>query len=224
MTEQSIHEQLKERYSEGNLVEESVEGYIIDVVREGLLIEIQTGNFSGIKSKLKDLLGNHRVRLVHPIPYMKWIIKLDENGNRVSRRRSPKRGRVEEVFYELIYISNVCNHLNFELEVILVDAEEFWIDDGKGSWRRKNWSIHDRRLLQIREKHLFGVSNDYIKLLPGDLPERFTARELSRHKGIKLRLAQKMVYCLRRMDILKTSGRKGRANLYKIKMIKESGV
>jgi len=214
MTEQSLHEQMKYTYSDGQGVEERVEGYRIDVVRKGLLIEIQTSNFSSIKTKLKDLVKDHRVRLVHPIPYMKWIIKLDDEGERVGRRRSPKRGKVEEVFYELVYISEVCKNPNFELEVVLVDAEEFWIDDGKGSWRRKNWSIHDRRLINVREKHLFTSPRDYLSLLPKDLPDQFTSRQLSKKADISLKLSRKIIYCLRKMGILELQGKRGRANLY----------
>ncbi|HUV54163.1 MAG TPA: hypothetical protein VMW03_03050, partial [Candidatus Krumholzibacteriaceae bacterium] len=82
MTEQSLHNQLKERYTgEDAVVEATVDGYVVDVVRDGLLIEVQTGNFSAIKDKLRDLLGNHRVRLVHPVPRIKWIIRLDGHGD-----------------------------------------------------------------------------------------------------------------------------------------------
>lgn len=222
MTEQSLHEQLKERYSEDSLVEENVDGYIVDVVCAHLLIEIQTGNFSNIQSKLEDLLENHRIRLVHPIPYKKWIIRLDEDGNRVSRRRSPKRGKVEDVFYELVYIPKVCVHPNFELEVVLVNAEEFWIDDGKGSWRREGWSIHDRKLLTLKEKYTFDTPRDYLDLLPNDLPDPFTSRQLSKHTEVKIRLARKISYCLRKMGLLKIHGKKGQANLYTVEQTKNS--
>lgn len=216
MTEQSLHEQLKAMYSGGGSVEESVDGYIVDVVRGRLLVEIQTGSFGSIQSKLEDLLENHRVRLVHPIPYMKWIVRLDSDGDPVSRRKSPKRGRVEDVFHELVHIPEVCVHTHFELEVALVNAEEFWIDDGKGSWRRRNWSIYDRKLLHINKRHIFTEPRDYLDLLPNDLPDGFTSRHLSEQTGMTRRLAQKMVYCLRKMGLLKIHGKKARANLYTI--------
>ncbi|MFP3951753.1 MAG: hypothetical protein ACLFVP_06420 [Candidatus Bathyarchaeia archaeon] len=216
MTELSLHEQLKDNYSDGGGVEETVDGYRIDVVHRGLLIEIQTANFSSIKPKLRDLLQEHRVRLVHPIPYMKWIIKLDQDGKRVSRRRSPKRGKVEEVFYELVYIAEIPTDPNFELEVAMVNAEEFWMDDGEGSWRRNNWSIHDRRLLNIRERHLFTSPSDYLRLLPKNLSNRFTTRQLLDKADISTKLARKMIYCLRKMGGLGIHGKNGRANIYEI--------
>ena len=217
MTEQSLHNQLKEWYTgEGAEVEATVDGYVVDVVRDGLLIEVQTGNFSAIKDKLRDLLGSHRVRLVHPVPRIKWIIRLDGDGAPVSRRRSPKRGRVEEVFCELVYIPEICETPGFELEVVLVDAEEYLIDDGRGSWRRRRWSIHDRKLVDVVERRIFRCPKDYLDLLPEGLPQEFTARQLAKASRLRIRLAQKMVYCLRRMNVLEVSGREGRSNLYRV--------
>jgi hypothetical protein len=217
VTEQSLHNQLKEWYTrEGAEAEATVDGYVVDVVRDGLLIEVQTGNFSAIKDKLRALLGSHRVRLVHPVPRVKWIVRLDGEGAQVSRRKSPKRGRVEEVFYELVYIPEICGSEGFELEVALVDAEEYLIDDGRGSWRRRGWSIHDRRLVDVVERRIFSSPMDFIDLLPEGLPPEFTARQLAKAARLRIRLAQKMVYCLRRMKVIEVSGRKGRANLYRV--------
>lgn len=217
MTEQSLHNQLKELYAEeGDRVEETVDGYIVDVVRDGLLIEIQTGNFSALKQKLVDLLGSHRVRLVHPVPYLKWVTRLDGSGAQVSKRRSPKRGRVEEVFSELVYIPELCLEPGFELEVALVNAEEYLIDDGKGSWRRRRWSIHDRKLINVHERRVFRESRDFLSLLPESLPPEFTARQLAKASGLRIRLAQKMVYALRKMGALEVNGKKGRSNLYRV--------
>ncbi len=217
MTEQSLHNQLKEWYTgDGAEAEATVDGYVVDVVRDGLLIEVQTGNFSAIRDKLRDLLENHRVRLVHPVPRVKHIIRLDGDGAEVSRRRSPKRGRFEDVFYELVYIPEMCVSEGFELEVALVDAEEYLIDDGRGSWRRRGWSVHDRRLIEVVECRVFRDPRDFIDLLPEDLPPEFTARQLAKASGLRMRLAQKMVYCLRRMKVVEVSGGKGRANLYRV--------
>jgi hypothetical protein len=218
VTEQSLHNQLKEWYmGESAITETAVDGYVVDVVKDGLLIEVQTGNFSAIKDKLKTLLKSHRVRLVHPVSRIKWIIRLDAKGDQVSRRKSPKRGRVEEVFYELVYIPDICKTPGFELEVLLVDAEEYLIDDGKGSWRRRRWSIHDRRLVEVVERFIFRDRKDYLGVLPEGLPHEFTARQLSKASRIGIGLAQKMVYCLQRMKVLDVSGKKGRSNLYIIK-------
>ena len=67
--EKSLHAALKDWYaSPGDLTEHPVDGYVVDLVRGNELIEIQTRNFAAIKRKLSQLLEEHPVRLVHPIP------------------------------------------------------------------------------------------------------------------------------------------------------------
>jgi len=218
VTEKTLHEQLKKLYARENGKVESILGdYRVDVVRGDLLIEIQTRSFSSIRKKLRRLVKDHRVRLVHPVPYMKWIVRLDEDEKQVGRRKSPKRGRVEEVFRELVYMPELLSDPNFELEVALVNMEEYLIDDGKGSWRRRRWSIHDRKMLNLHELHLYQGPADFLKLLPESLPEVFTTRQLAKESKLRINLAQKMVYCLRNMGVLEQTGKKGRAKLYTVK-------
>ncbi|MFH0849608.1 MAG: hypothetical protein V1924_01565 [Candidatus Bathyarchaeota archaeon] len=217
VTEQSLHNQLKDLYAgEGDQVEATVEGYIVDVVKDGVLIEVQTGNFGSIRQKLLDLLRSHRVRLVHPVPLNKWIIRVGPGGEQVSRRRSPKRGRAEEVFDEMVYTPELASVPGFELEVAMVDAEELWADDGRGSWRRRRWSIADRRLLSVQERHLFTCPADYLRLLPEQLHSGFTARELAQESRLSSGLSQKMVYTMRKMGLLEAAGKRGRSNLYRV--------
>ena len=109
----------------------------------------------------------------------------------------------------------LSNH-NFELEVALVNMEEFLIDDGKGSWRRKRWSIHDRKMLNIQERHLYQAPQDFLQLLPDTLPEEFTTKMLAKESKLRINLAQKMVYCLRNLEIIHQTGKRGRAHLYSI--------
>ena len=68
MGQTSLHESIKQWYSKpGDQLEAWVDGYLIDIVRGELLIEVQTGNFSSIKSKVRDLLRTHVVKIVHPL-------------------------------------------------------------------------------------------------------------------------------------------------------------
>jgi len=72
LKEQHLHAALKAWYAGPDVrVEASIDGgqrgYVIDLVRGDLLIEIQTGNFSSIQRKLKDLVKRYPVRLIYPI-------------------------------------------------------------------------------------------------------------------------------------------------------------
>ena len=220
MQETSLHAVLKDWYTqEGDHQEVVVDGYKIDVISGTLLIEIQTRNFSAIKNKLDYLIKNHVVRIVYPVPLEKWIVRLPAKGHdQIFRRKSPKRGRVEDIFIELVRIPELLAHPNLSFEVLFTREEEIRCDDGKGSWRRKGVSIVDRRLIEIIEHRILDSPNDFRTLLPQNLPQLFTNRDLAINSGISVNLAAKMSYCLRAMGILSPQGKSGRAILYQTKM------
>ena len=93
-------------------------------------------------------------------------------------------------------------------------SEDVLIDDGRGSWRRKRWSIHDRRLLDIVDRVTFESPEDLLEILPSTLPQKFTTSDLTRESGIRPNIAQKMAYCLREMGVIEAVGKSGRALLY----------
>src|SRR5258708_7084278 len=131
LNEKPLHAALKLWYARaGDRFEVPVDGFVIDIVREDLLIEIQTRNLAAINSKLIRLTRSHQVRLVYPIVKEKWIVRSAsisssstnstasksrnvstqrhrgrrDAENAVVRRKSPKRGRLEDLFWELVSI------------------------------------------------------------------------------------------------------------------------
>jgi hypothetical protein len=215
LQETSLHHDLKHWCARpGDRLEVVVDGYEIDVVGEERLLEVQTGNFGAMTGKLKALLPYHRVELVYPIARERWICRVDGRDRPVSRRKSPKRGRIEDLFGELLRLPEVATHENFSLRVLLTQEEVVWRDDGRGSWRRKGWSVADRRLLAVVEERLFVDAAAYLSLLPAGLAMPFTNQELA--DGLKMQRPQatKMSYCLRRMGLLEQVGKRGRFNLY----------
>ena len=86
-----LHLALQRHYAgEDGLVEAELGGYKVDVLRDGVIYEIQTGTFSAIRKKLEDLSKTHRVVLIYPIARQKIIVRLDPtSGEELSARRSP---------------------------------------------------------------------------------------------------------------------------------------
>ncbi len=198
-------------------MEVPVDGFQIDVIQGSLLIEIQTGNFTAIKTKLAALLPAHPVLLVHPIPVETWLVKFDQDCQKLlERRKSPRRRRWEHVFLELVRIPRLLNHPNLTLELLLTRQEEVRCNDGRGSWRRKGWSISDHRLLEIVDRRVFSGPEDFHALLPESLPHTFTSKDLASACQIPTYLAQKMAYSLRIMGLLEIKRRRGRSYLYEI--------
>ncbi len=218
LSESSLHAAVKDWYAiPGDRLEVPMDGYVIDILREKLLIEIQTKNFTQIKPKLNSLLDNYSVHLVHPIAQEKWIVRIPESSrNSATRRKSPKRGRFLHIFDELIRIPELITHPNFSLEILLIQEDEIRIHDGNGSWRWKGWSIADRRLTAIIDRLVLKKPGDFLQFVPPDLPESFTTRDLSKQCSIPVRLAQKMAYCLKHMGNINMVGKQGNAYVYMI--------
>ncbi|MCB0159163.1 MAG: hypothetical protein KDD83_13595 [Caldilineaceae bacterium] len=215
LNEKPLHAALKAWYAQaGDELEVAVDGYVIDIVRGDLLLEIQTGSFSALKTKLHRLLDTHRLRLIHPIAQEKWILKPGPGADdAMSRRKSPKRGRIEDLFRELVSFPHLLNHRNFSLEVLLIHAEEVWRVDETRGWRRRGWRVDERRLLRVVERHVFAEQGHWRALLPATLADPFTTRDLTDATGIQPRSAQQMAYCLREMGVIRLVGKRGRFNL-----------
>ncbi|HEY3340430.1 MAG TPA: hypothetical protein VGK81_00365 [Anaerolineae bacterium] len=220
LQESSLHAALKTWYAKpGDQFELRVDGAIIDIVRGKQLIEIQTRNFMGIKHKLARLTEHHRVRLVYPIAREKWIVKLDDAlQTQISRRRSPKKGRVEQVFMEMVNIADLVAQKNFTLEVVFIREEEVWSmarrNHRRPSWRRGGWTRHDRRLIDVTDRLVFKSPADYRALLPASLGETFTNHELAAALHVPAYHARRITYCLRHMGVLESSSKRGREMLY----------
>ena len=216
LNEQPLHAALKAWYARpGDQVEVSVDGYVIDLVQGNLLIEIQTGNFSNIKRKLNELVLRYPVRLIYPVAAEKWILKLPRQASaQPQRRKSPKRGRVETVFNELVSFPQLLPEDNFSLEVVLIQEEEVRRYAGEKRRRRAGWLTVERRLLGVVTQHVFENPADLSALLPAELPDEFTTLDLAQALGGPRGLAQKMAYCLREMGEIIQVGKRGRAFLY----------
>ena len=215
LNEKPLHASLKEWYAQpGDQFEVPVDGFVIDIVRDDLLLEIQTGGFASIKSKLATLVRSHQLRLIYPIAQEKWIVRLakDERGA-ATRRKSPKRGRVEDLFWKMVYIPQLISSRNLSLEVVMIREEEARRYAGRRKWRRGGWVTAERRLLEVMDRRVFDTPADWLALLPKGF-EPFTASDLAGAMGIRLELAQKMAYSLRHAKLVRLIGKRGRANLY----------
>ncbi len=216
LNEKSLHAALKTWYARPNdQLEVAVDGFVIDIVRDEHLIEIQTRNFSSIKRKLIQLTQSYPVRLIYPIAKDKWIVKLLEDGTFSKRRKSPKHGGFMHVFDELVSFPQLLVCHNFTLDVLLIQEEEVRHYVGRRAWRRRGWATYERRLLKVVGQQTFESPDDMLTLLPTSLDEPFTTADLAKAVMQSRRLAGKMAYCLREMGAIQHVGKQGNAFLYR---------
>ena len=218
MGEHSLHAALKAWYARpGDRLEEKVEGYLIDIVRDDLLIEIQTRSFSAVRKKLTALLANHPVRLVHPIPREKWFAYLSEDGlTETGRRKSPQRLGLVHVFLELVHIPDLMRNPNLSIEVLVTREEEVRREAPRGLRRRRRTVKFDRRLISVEGQRLYRSAADFRSFLPDHLEQPFTTRDLSEAIGEPLWLAEKITYCLRHVGAVREVGKRRNAILYAV--------
>jgi len=214
--ETSLHVAIKDWYAQpGDFIESEVDGFRIDILRGDLLIEIQIGNFARLRNKLNSLLKNHRVRLVHPISCLKWINHVDTQ----KRRLSPRKGKLDHIFQELVYITPLLNNSNLSLDILFIHEEEIRLNDGRGSWRRKGTSIIDRKLLAVVDHFALDFPDDFRSLLEVYPGQEFTSRDVAGQRNIPASLARKMIYCMVKTGAVAQVGRRGRHNLYAFRRI-----
>jgi hypothetical protein len=215
--EKPLHAALKRWYAEANdRIEEPVDGFVIDIVRDGVLIEIQTRGFASMKRKLITLLETHAIHVVHPIAVEKRIVRLGPGGEVLSRRRSPKRGAAVDVFAELVSFPELITHPGLTIELVLIREEEVRRFDGTQGWRRKGWVIEERRLVEVADRLMIDSPEALASLLPSGLPRQFTTADLADALRRRRRLAQQMTYCLRRAGILQVVGKDHNAVVYSL--------
>jgi hypothetical protein len=195
----------------GSTFEVEVDGFVIDAVHEGVLIEVQTRHVGAMRRKLERLLPEHRVRLVLPVAAVRWLVKL---GDSPSRRRSPKRGHPADVACELVSITDLLDHPHLELELVLTHEEEAREHRPGRAWRRRGWVTVDRRLLDVVERRRWQGSAGLLGFVPQAVADPFDTAELAAATGMARSTAQKLVYCLRRAGALQVVGKAGRSTLY----------
>lgn len=215
LNEKSLHSALKLWYAEdGDRFEVPVDGFVADIVRGDLIIEIQTGSTSSMRRKLATLLRRHPVRLALPVAARKTIIHVDETGAETPGRLSPRRGRWDDAFSELVSLRELLSDSNLSIDVLLIHEQEI-----RGPLtrrrRRKDWSLHDRRLVEVQDVATFRDPTDYLAFIPSSLAEPFTTAELSEALGRPRRTAQKIAYTLRHLGALQIAGKQGNAILYR---------
>jgi hypothetical protein len=192
LNENHLHAAIKAWYAKPNdRMEAGLEGYVVDILRGDLIIEIQTKSFSKIRRKLRSLLEDH-----------------------LSRRKSPRRGTYEDLFNELVSMPALMKEPDFSLEVLLIHEEEIRIHDPHRAWRRRGWVTLERRLLDVIEKRCFDSPEDLMSFIPPSIGCKFTTSDLAAALQKSIRLAGKMAYCLRETGMIRPVGKRGRAILY----------
>jgi hypothetical protein len=201
----------------GDRAEVPIGRFVIDLVRaDGELVEVQTGGFGPLGPKLDALLDEHRMRIVHPVPAARRIVRVDEAGEVVGIGRSPKLPGAIAVFDKLVAFPSLLAHPHLTVEVLLC-REDHLRGPAPVRVRRRTRDPGVRRLVEVLDRVELRSGADALALLPPGVRDApFTTRELARALGCGLVLAQRVAYCLRALEVIAVAGAVGRAPLYEV--------
>jgi hypothetical protein len=199
----------------GDRLEVPVGRFVIDIVRaDGELVEVQTGGFGPLGAKLDALLDRHRFRIVYPVAVERRIVRVDEQGEVLSSRRSAKHGTVAEVFDKLTAFPSLLTHPNLTVDVLLLDEDHIRAARPV-TVRRRTRDPGERRLRDVLGRIELHGADDIVRALPPLPADPFSTRELASLLGCGMLLAQRTAYCLRAINIIEAAGRRGRTPLHR---------
>jgi hypothetical protein len=110
----------------------------------------------------------------------------------LSALRSPRRGRVEDIFNLLVSIPSLLCCPRFELELILSHQDELRVYRQGQAYRRHGWVVVGRRLVSVERSIRIASPSAAASLLPPGLPELFDTAQLAEAASVERRLAQQM--------------------------------
>jgi hypothetical protein len=202
----------------GDRLEVPVGRFVIDLVRaDGELVEVQTGGFAALGPKLDGLLDDYRMRIVYPVAAERRIVRVDDDGEIRSVRRSPRRTGFVEVFDRLVAFPSLVSHPHLTVEVLLLREDHVRRGQPVRA-RRRTRDPGERRLVDVLDRVELRTPDDFLTELPPLPPDSFTTRELAELLGCSLLLAQRAVYCLRMMGVVEAAGKRGRAPLHRTRV------
>ncbi len=218
LNESPLHAALKEIYRRpGDDVEVPTEGFVADLRNGTSIIEIQTSGFSAMRKKFDTLLDRYQIHLVHPVTVSKWIVKLDSQGQQVSRRKSPKAGRATDLCRELASFPMLLSHPNFTLDLVLTSEDEIRSPHAKKKRRRGGLAVEYRELNEVLEVIEFRANSDLLQLLPTELVARqFNTKDVAEAARISTRETRDLIYCLKTAEVIQQIHRDASGIIYEV--------
>ncbi len=215
-----LHLQMQEHFAgENGECEVQIGSFRADVLRDGVIYEIQTQKLRGIRGKIAGLLDDWPVVVVYPVATVTTIVYCEgDPPTEIRRRRSPRHGTAYDAFVEAVSLAKMLPHPNLELAVPLVAVEDYRrrrTDAEKEAMLRRrkrhrkvgDWETINRRVVDLSDVVRLDCADDGLRFIPDTLPERFTSRMFGESCGLAVWRARQVLYTLRHMGTIEVTGR-----------------
>jgi hypothetical protein len=217
--ETTLHRQLKACYGSApggrtEVVLTSERVRIDAVAPDGELVEIQAAPLGALRGKVGRLLSaGFRVRVVKPLVLRRRIVRrASPLGPDLGARLSPRRGRLDDLFDDLVGLARLFPRPGLTIEVLPVHIDEVRVPQR----RRSGFEVVDRRLSRAEPAVLLEQAGDLWALLPRESAwtGRFTTLDLARRLDRPVGFAQRVAYCLRLSGAAIVVGKVGNRRVY----------
>lgn len=219
MAEKRLHQVLKRYYEPDETRHEKPVGrYIADILRDGEIVEIQTAGFHPLKAKIAAYLHDtdYCVTIVHPILEKKWVTWIDpETGDMSKRNRSPKKGTLLGELDELIYLAEHLPTGRLRFVFPHLEVSDYRMLDGWSRDRKRGSTRYERIPLALLGEDVLASAADFAALIPEELPDPFTARELARAARIPSRPSYAVIKVLCAAGVLAQGEKVGRSQTWR---------
>ncbi len=218
LSEKALHKMLK-LYIEPRCDKHEIKilGSVADILNENGITEIQTRSLEKLISKLSKFLPQYKTTVILPLAAQKTVRWLNpETGEISPPKKSPKHENAFTAMYELYKLRKLATHENLSVRLIFITAEDYRYLDGWDKTGKRGSTRMERIPLELIDDITLTKGEDYISLIPKELPEQFTVKELARAGKFSPRISSYVTGFLREVGAIEHIGREGRAYLYRI--------
>ena len=215
LSEKTLHKTIKNLYEPNHLYQEiKIDNYYVDICKDNNIIEVQTKQFNKFRDKITYLLSfnKYKINIVYPV-FTSKIIYTISNGEISDPKKSPKKFRIPEVFHELYMIKHLLGHKDLMITLLLFEINEY----REITNNRRGYVCYDRVPTKLVDEIVLKDNNDYIKLLPSDLNETFTSKEICLKTKTNVKYVNKMLNVMKYLNVVEVVGKDGRKLLYNVK-------
>lgn len=193
--------------------EVKIAGKIADIYMNGTIYEVQTKAFNNLRDKLNVFLDKYEVVICYPLICTKTINRINCEGEIVSIRKSPKKGKEIDALVELYKIKQFLKDKNLKILIMLIDADEYQ------QVVNRSYNNHHGRLrvnqipTRLIETIQLNSEEDYKKLLP-KLPESFTSSDLCKALKVSKRNISYIIQVLKYVNAIEVIKKDGKKHIY----------
>ncbi len=217
LSEKTMHAVIKRYLEKGHeqYAEQKIGKYHADLFHDGEIAEIQTRQFGRLRDKLAFFLPDYPVTVVYPIPKERSVSWIDPKTGDISKpRKSPKRGKATDVFYELYQIREFMTHENFHLKLLLVNVCDYRMLSNSVKNPKKGSVRYERLPIELCDEIDIDRPCDYFQIVPY-LEGEFTCKDFASAAKMDVDSARVAINLLMPLGLTELCGKDGKKYLYR---------